>query len=382
MKRIRQFALASISCLVWCGPALGLDHVAFQRDGKSIRVDGRLLVTAQDGGIAVQGRDGIIWMVQPEELVEHTADAAAFEPFPATELVRQLLAELPAGFDVHSTANYLIFYDTSRAYAEWCGSLFERLYMAFTNFWRRKGFQLSEPEFPLVAVVFADKPAYVAFSRSEAGEAAESIIGYYSLRTNRMVTYDLTGAESYNRHSRRRITAAQINRILSRPDALRTVATIVHEATHQIAYNCGLHARYSDCPRWVSEGIALYFETPDLASAKGWRNIEAVNRVRLARFQSYLRGRPADSLVTLLSDDRRFRDTGQGPDAYAEAWALTYLLIRQSPKQYVEYLKLLSQKKPFIWDDPETRLGEFKQVFGEDLEALDRELVRYMLRAR
>ena len=29
--------------------------------------------------------------------------------------------------------------------------------MAFTNYWTRKGFELAEPEFPLVAVVFADE---------------------------------------------------------------------------------------------------------------------------------------------------------------------------------------------------------------------------------
>ena len=62
---------------------------------------------------------------------------------------------------------------------------------------------------------------------------------------------------------------------MAQPEALRTVSTIVHEATHQIAFNCGLHTRLSDCPRWFSEGIAMYFETPDLRSAKGWNRASA-----------------------------------------------------------------------------------------------------------
>ncbi|NQU23584.1 MAG: DUF1570 domain-containing protein, partial [Candidatus Nealsonbacteria bacterium] len=266
-------------------------------------------------------------------------------------------------------------------YAQWCGALFERLYLAFTNYWSRKGFDLAEPEFPLVAVVFAKQDSYVKHSRPELGKAAESIIGYFSLRTNRMSMYDLTGLEALNLPTMRRSTTAQVNQILAQPDAMRTVSTIVHEATHQIAFNCGLHNRYSDCPVWFSEGIAVYFETPDLRSSKGWRGIGVLNRGRLARFQLYLRNRPADSLKTLLADDKRFHDTKLGLDAYAEAWALSYYLIRSHPRQYVDYLKMLSKKQPLLTDGPQTRLKEFEQFFG-DLEQFDAQFVRAMSKVR
>jgi hypothetical protein len=287
----------------------------------------------------------------------------------------RLLVELPAGFSIHQTANYLICYDTSRAYAEWCGALLERLYRAFTNFWDRKGVDLSEPEFPLVAVVFASQKSYTGYSRPELGEAAGSIPGYFSLRTNRMNMYDLTGLEVFARISNRRNTTAQINQILTRPEAQQMVATIVHEATHQIAFNCGLHRRYSDCPVWFSEGIAIYFETPDLQSQRGWSGIGALNRPRLEQFQKYLPRGPADSLRTLIADDQRFRNREHSLDAYAEAWALTYHLIRRHPKEYVGYLKKLSEKKPLMYDDPQTRVREFEEAFG-DLEELDTEFLR------
>jgi len=160
------------------------------------------------------------------------------------------------------------------------------------------------------------------------------------------------------------------------------VATIVHEATHQIAYNCGLHARFSDCPLWFSEGIAIYFETPDVSSAKGWSTVGAVNLPRLAQFRDYARRRPSDSLVSLLRDGTRFRDTSKGLDAYAEAWALTYFLLKQRPKQYVEYLRTLSAKEPAKSDDPEIRLHEFKRAFGPDLKRLDSDFLRFILRLR
>lgn len=363
-------------------PALGLDHVTLRRDGKEIQVTGRVLVTAQDGGVLLVAPDGILWTATPDELVARTSDSAPFVPLTADELGAKILAELPKGFELHQTAHYLVLHNTSRAYAQWCGSLFERLYGAFTNYWTRRGFALTEPEFPLVAIVFADQRSYADYARPEIDDNSASIIGYFSLKSNRMAMYDLTGIESLNRSIGRGGSAAQINRILAQPDAVRIVATIVHEATHQIAFNCGLHRRYSDCPLWFSEGIALYFETPDLASSRGWRNIGAVNPSRLIQFRSYLPKRPADSLLTLIRDDQRLRNPEQTLDAYAEAWSLTYFLINQYPRQYVDYLKMLSQKQPLIWDDPETRIREFKAAFGEDLQALDSEFLRFMSKVR
>jgi hypothetical protein len=166
--------------------------------------------------------------------------------------------------------------------------------------------------------------------------------------------------------------------MLSRPEALRNVATMVHEATHQIAFNCGLQTRYADIPLWVSEGIAVYFETPDLSSSRGWRNIGGVNHARLQRFRSFLARRPRDSLSTLIVDDARFRDGQRALDAYAEAWALHYFLIRQRSKEYHSYMQTLAQKKPFLWDKPEERLSEFRHAFGDDLAALDAEFLRFM----
>ena len=190
----------------------------------------------------------------------------------------------------------MIFYDTSPAYAHQGGSPFERLYMAFTNFWTHKGFDLVQPEFPLVAIVFADRQAQPKFWKPDLGEAGELIIGYFGLTSNRMTMYDLTGLEAQGRGAARSKTAAQINQILAQPDALQTVATIVHEVTHQIAFTRGLHTRLSDCPLWFSEGIAVYSETPDLSSPKGWKGIGAVNQPRLERFRRYLEpGRPIRS---------------------------------------------------------------------------------------
>jgi hypothetical protein len=374
-------AIAVIICLSSAGIAAALDHVVFVHEGQERRISGRVVVRAQDGGLMLLSPDGRLWTVPPDELSQHRTDDKPFVPQSADEAGKAMLAQLPAGFEVYTTAHYVICHNTSRAYAQWCGALYERLYSGFINFWTHKGFKLHEPTLPLVCVIFADKDAYTNFSRDELGESTGHIIAYYSLRTNRVTMFDLTGLAAIRRPGDRRGSTAQINQMLARPEAERMVATIIHEATHQIAFNCGLQARFADIPLWVSEGVAMYFEAPDLSNSKGWKTIGVVNRPRLQQLREYSTQRPAGSLSSLIADDKRLRDPRQAVDAYAEAWALNYFLIRQKPKEYVSYLQELSKKGPLVWDEPAERLAGFKQAFG-DLEKLDVEFIRHMQKVR
>ena len=373
--------LPLILLLTLSGVSLALENVTVRRDGTDLQLQGRILLEARDGGVMLQTRDGIIWFVQPQETVSRATDETPFQPYTAKELADRILVDLPPGFEVLHNDPYVICYSTSRAYAQWCGSLFGRLHRAFTSYWKHRDFELTEPEFPLVAVVFADKRSYINYARPEVGDAVGSVAAYYNLKSNWMVMYDLTGAEARGAGGRMR-SSAQVASILSLPGAARNVSAIVHEATHQIAFNCGLHARYSDCPLWFTEGIAVFFETPDVGNSRGWRKIGLVNELRLAQFRQYYTRRGADSLVSLISDDERFRNVEQTAEAYAEAWALTYFLVNRRKEEYMKYLQLLSEKKPQRWDDPAARLADFKQAFGEDLEELDKDFIRVISELR
>jgi hypothetical protein len=373
------FALA----LVFTASAVAdaMDHVIVERDGKTHRVSGRVITDAQDGGLLLLARDGVLWAIQPDEIEGHRRDEQPFKSLDQQTLSKQLLAELPAGFEVYTTAHYAVFHNTSKAYAQWCAALFERLNRGFINFWQRRGMPIRDPQVPLVAFVFKDKDSYVRYTQKELGDAAPSIVGYYSLATNRVTMYNLTGIDTRYR-TRRLTSAAQINQVLSSPEAARTVSTIVHEATHQLAFNCGLHERWGDVPMWVSEGIAVYFETPDLRSSKGWRTIGAINRGRLIPFRQYVQRRPADSLQTLIADDSRFRSPETALNAYAEAWALNYHLLNTRSADYVKYLQQIAKKPALAKDTPEQRLQQFRDAFGADLKGLDEAFLRQILRLR
>ncbi|MEZ6073975.1 MAG: DUF1570 domain-containing protein, partial [Pirellulales bacterium] len=363
--------------------ALAIDHVTYRVDGQLEQRDGQV-VAEKAGALLFMTPDLRLTLVQADEVVEHTVDDEDFEPLDRKALEAELLAELPEGFQVYKRPkHFMIAHNTSQAYARWCAALLERLYSAFVNYWDKQGFEVSEPDTPLVVLVFADRASFNRYARSEIGVAADSVIGYYSLTTNRMCIFDLTGVEAAARNDpRHSISEQRIQQLLSRPESERRVATVVHEATHLLAFNCGLHQRMADIPLWVSEGVAIYFETPDVGSNRGWRTIGGVNRVRLAEFRRYLPRRPADSLETLIADNGRFRNTTDAADAYGEAWALTYYLLERHTDAYHRYLKSLADRQPLDNDTPEKRLAAFREAFGDDIGALDRDMVRYIQQLR
>jgi len=83
----------------------------------------------------------------------------------------------------------------------------------------------------------------------------------------------------------------------------------------------------------------------------------------------------------MLRDSKRFRDPQTALDAYADAWALNYYLIKYQPKAYTAYLKDLAEKRPLIDDGPDQRLTEFRKRFG-DLRKLEQDFLKQMSRVK
>ncbi len=343
-------------------------------------IEGRLLVEAADGGVLIEDRAGRLWNITPERLVNRESADDRFEPFSKDELAACLLSELGEGFSVVTTEHYVIATSGSRLHAEWCGGLLERLQRAFVRYWRAAGMEVTVPSAPLPVVVHGTRKAYAASAQKDGGVALIDAHGYYSMKTNRVVLVDVTsegvtskGGAARTREDVRRLVAAG-----PAPDS-----TIVHEATHQIAFSSGMHTRYADNPVWLTEGMAMFFEVPDLRNGTGWRTIGRVNRPRLKEFRQTVRkGRSDDSLTSLIADDERFRNPETVEAAYAEAWALTHYLVKTRRRQYVAFLTKCSENTPFMWKTRKQRLDEFKQAFGVPPPALENSLVRYTARMR
>jgi hypothetical protein len=156
--------LVAVGIEAGLGLAAGSDTVAARvairlRDGET--VSGNVVVEALDGGVLLEHDDGRYEILQPERLAGRPPEPApAAEPDTPQALGRRLLAQLPAGFDVHITKHYVVCFDTSRDYAKWCTAVFERLHDAFGTFWTRAGLEVHDPPRPLVVVIFADRQRY------------------------------------------------------------------------------------------------------------------------------------------------------------------------------------------------------------------------------
>ncbi|MBI3860944.1 MAG: DUF1570 domain-containing protein [Planctomycetia bacterium] len=383
MRRIALLILSLLAFLARSAAAQTGASPALERlkwrddDAQAHEVAGKILTEADDGGLLLIGQDGRLWTIDKPQLVSRDDAREPFRPLPHAALAKQLQAELGREFDTVVTKHYVICTSARRGYAQWCGALFERLYLSFHNYWKQRGMKLVEPEFPLVALVFATEKEFAAFATKDAGADVASAKGYYSIGTNRMVLYDLTSSDATPIGD-----ASDINRQVSAVPY--NIATVIHEATHQIAFNSGMHTRYADNPLWLVEGMAMYFETPDLSSKTGWKTAGAVNDERLGQFRNFLSAgrRKPDSLKTLLSSDARFNEAEAAADAYAEAWALSFYLIRSKKEAYVKYLNALSSKPRLVIDTPEERLAEFRAAFGDDLQQLETDMLKAMRRLK
>ena len=327
-------------------------------------LDGRVLVKAADGGVLVEGRDGRLWTIKPDQLKSLTEQPDPFQLMTADELGASLqaelrAAELPGEFDVLKTEHYVLVSNTGRPYAEWNARIFERLLQTFRDYWTSQGVELAAIDRPLAAIVLANQQQFASFAKTDGSPLSAAGLGYYSITANRIVLFDFTTTKS---QVSAKTQAEVIKRVTSVPGS---VATVVHEATHQIAFNTGLHRRYADNPVWLTEGMAMFFESADYSSRDAGKNVGRVNSPRLLRFRDYVRKRPADSLLTLVRDNARFGQADTAPEAYPEAWALTYYLMKSRPKEYAAYLRLIAEKPQLQWDDPETRLANFRSAFGD-----------------
>ncbi|TWT35306.1 hypothetical protein KOR34_01950 [Posidoniimonas corsicana] len=368
-------ALLVLSSGVLAGP---LVEVTYERASGEQTARGEVFAEDQQGGVCLLQDDGALLLLQSDEVVSRTDLDEPFTPAGADEIEQRLRDELGPGFDCYSTPHYVVAYSTSREYARWLSSLLERLHKAFVSYWEKQGLELTEPRFPLVVVVYADAASYQKASADELGGAG-GIIGYYSLTTNRVSMYDLTGVEKRRAAAGGRTSMRDINRMVARPAVAPLVATIVHEATHQVAFNTGVMQRFADLSLWLVEGMAIYFEAPDLSSGRGWRGIGKVNYPRLQSFHRNASGWNPEKMRRLVTDDRRMRDAGTAAAAYAEAWALNYFLIKQRPDEYRSYLKQAAELKPFDELPEGVRIRTFEQHFGP-VDDLSRDFYRGMLR--
>jgi hypothetical protein len=155
-------------------------------------------------------------------------------------------------------------------------------------------------------------------------------------------------------------------------------ATIIHEATHQMAFNIGVHNRFAKTPFWVAEGLGTMFEAQGVWNSSDYpRQADRINRPRLAQFRQWQKlGRPPGSFINLVNSDRLFQ-TNPGA-AYSEAWAWVFFFTENYPRQFAQYVQRVAQQPNFEEYPLARRLADFTTVFGDDFRKLEAHFLQFI----
>jgi len=318
-------------------------------------------------------RDGRLQHVEFANVSSFRQVATQFRPYSALEIRSQLQQEFGRDYEVKGSSRYLVC--AARGHAEDYAERFDTLYREFYVYLSTRNFQIEQPEFPLVAIVFATHREFVEYARQDGITHVAGLAGYYDVRSNRVALFDPATSTRADLPPAPQLEQSAFARSGENQDL---VDTMIHEATHQVAFNIGLHSRIGPTPRWVVEGLAMVFEHPD--SRSGTKSTSARQRLNRERFvwhgnyRDVRRGE--ESLKAFLAGEDLFRLATL--DAYSEAWALTFFLMETRPSGYARYLKRIADRDPLEEYSPNDRLADFQAEFGNNLDRLEVDFIRFM----
>ncbi|HBJ37301.1 MAG TPA: hypothetical protein DDZ51_21625 [Planctomycetaceae bacterium] len=269
-----------------------------------------------------------------------------FTPDSAVAMRAKLTREFGPKMEVVATKHFLIVQSKGRG-KHW-PEMFENLHRQFTHQMRLRGVDVRSGRFPMVAVVLPDRAALQAeLDRQQI--SGGNIAGVYVTSSNRVYTFDGGMNES-------------------------TAAVIRHEAAHQSAFNCNVHSRLNETPKWISEGLGMMFEPAAMSNASGKESGRTNERLN-AEAMLLLRSRYADGAHSLSSDVRRlisgdemFQTPAEIADAYAISWLVMHFLSERKPAQFAALLNHTAARPPFETYTPAARAADFNRIVGRSIE--------------
>ncbi|MEW4569344.1 DUF1570 domain-containing protein [Tautonia sp. JC769] len=335
------------------------------------------------GGPVVQLPDGSLGWPEGEVLT-----GLPFHPWSAQQVAGSFRNGRNRDFRVVERSPYVVLTEGSDAFAEQAADLLQTLYHDLTACFEDGGIPVTEPEFPLVAVIYRDEAAFRRYRPVD-----PDVRAYYEVVSNRIILY-----ESSPQDLRAPELAA-----LSRPQ------TIAHEGIHQILQNVGIQPRLADWPPWLVEGLAEYYSPaalpdPSPESRADWgdygrANFGRVNPLHMATLidlqdpsalLAHLRGpgpsKVAPAWASLNADEpwvtRLILRTELSPTDYALAWCLTHYLAQHHADAFRSYLLALGARSPLEPRTPEQHLKEFIEAFGVHPSSLTRRIKGHLASLR
>lgn len=349
-----RWIISSVLVLAVASTALAEKGLRFKLDEKRQTI---LPVGYSSAVILGLDRSGGMVELNPREIIEPKI-IPRFKPYSHGEVRADLSREFGGSFEVTGTGNYLVVHPNGTK--DLWANRFEELHRSMLHFFSQRGFRLSKPKFPLAGVVFYSRAQYNQYISREFKTNASNTAGLYMHQPNRIYLFDATRGQGT------RSSAWEDN-----------LGTIMHEAAHQTAYNCGVHKRYGRTPRWVSEGLGCLFEAPGIYDAFNHRDQkDRLNLVRLRDFKKIPTDYVESTLIDIVTSERIF--TKNPSKAYAMSWAMTFYFSERYPRDYIRYLKTTSKLGPFDKYTSRQRMADFQASFGKDTEKIANRLSKFV----
>jgi hypothetical protein len=353
---MRTFMLTSIVWAGLIGAAFAADRYTVLVDVGGREVEGTPLAWSSQR-VFLLARDGRLWDFAPRKADNFRKISSHFSSFSAAEIRAGLERELAGKLEITGTGHYLVAHP--RGKAAWA-QRFEDLYRSCVHYFSLRDLRVHEPEFPLVAIVWGRREDYLRYASDQGSPVRSDILGFYSPVSNRVTLYD-QGAGVSNQRTWQ-----------------QNEATIIHEATHQMAFNTGVHNRFAPTPLWLAEGLGTMFEAPGVWNWRDYPRLsDRINRSRLTQFRQWQHnGRGAGAFVNLLGSDREFKNNPAA--AYAESWAWVLFLTETYPQKFSQYVQRTAARANFEAYPPARRISDFTTVFGDDLRMLEKHFLAFV----
>src|SRR5262245_36661233 len=147
---------------VWLWIAQGLLAVIPVPNGRAAEPLYRLDLPGRtlEGTPLVSSQQKALWLARDGQCFEFTTSEASnmaqvgggFKSYSQAEIRGLLLKEFGQGYEVSGVGHYLVVHPAGKR-DQWAPR-FEELYRSFLQYFAARGWQLEEPRFPLVAVVY------------------------------------------------------------------------------------------------------------------------------------------------------------------------------------------------------------------------------------
>jgi hypothetical protein len=246
---------------------------------------------------------------------------------------------------------YLILTDSDSPEVRLFGAVLDELYSTFILEMHPLVFEEVLPETPHICF-FKNRAGYMSITRGESKSFHDSL-GFFSPVKNCIFLFSRKNSYESMEIMQRLDGIANKGKELYKADQLdhylnviekerqkhldklqeETICTLRHEGAHQLAHMFGIHSQRGFEKRWLTEGLAQYFETAAPGTPRTQKKLllkEFIKDNQLFEWETLVNSNEE----TFLSDGNKHRQL-----AYSQSWLLVSFLMKNHRSAFFKFIK-------------------------------------------